>query len=99
MWRIAAVARSWAFIGRTAAMHTRTSLFCPRVRAPNRTESLSEAAKSWARLDAERTLVTLDKLWWRIRDRLDRYIDIAGAETWLQATCRRQKDVGLSLSL
>ncbi|CAE7865610.1 ACBP4 [Symbiodinium microadriaticum] len=39
-----------------------------------------KAAKSWARLDAERTLVTLDKLWWRIRDRLDRYIDIAGAE-------------------
>ena len=40
-------------------------------------------------MDAERTLVTLDKLWWRIRDRLDRYIDIAGAETWLQAIgCR-----------
>ncbi|CAE7438803.1 ACBP2 [Symbiodinium sp. CCMP2592] len=39
-----------------------------------------KAAKSWARMDAERTLVTLDKLWWHIRDRLDRYIDIAGAE-------------------
>ncbi|CAE7841182.1 ACBP2, partial [Symbiodinium necroappetens] len=40
-----------------------------------------KAAKSWARFaDAEQTLVTLDKLWWRIRDRLDRYIDVAGDE-------------------
>ena len=25
--------------------------------------------------------MTLDKLWWRMRDRLDRYLDVAGEDT------------------
>ncbi|CAE7226917.1 ACBP2 [Symbiodinium pilosum] len=39
-----------------------------------------KAAKSWKRSKAESSLVIMDKLWWRMRDELDRYLDVAGEE-------------------
>eukprot|EP00435_Cladocopium_sp_Y103_P028791 s209_g7.t1 len=39
-----------------------------------------KASRSWKKRSTSKTLVTLDHLWWRIRDHLDGYLEVADSE-------------------
>jgi len=39
-----------------------------------------KASKAWRRSGTDETLVMLDSLWWKLRDKLDRYLDVAADE-------------------
>ena len=59
------------------------SIFCPGVyRAHN--HLVHKASRSWKKRSSSssssKTLVTLDHLWWRIRDHLDGYLEVADSE-------------------
>ena len=39
-----------------------------------------KASRSWKKRSSSKILVTLDHLWWRIRDHLDGYLEVADSE-------------------